>query len=54
MPSGDVKNCLSPTCAEGTKLAMLPTGTLILNDQLYLEFADIYDIWMICFYLNNR
>ena len=45
MPSGDVKNCLSPTCAEGTKLAMLPVGTLILNVQLHLEFADIYMIF---------
>ena len=47
MPSDDVKNYLSPTCAEGTKLAMFPVGTLILNDQLYLEFGDIYDIWKI-------
>ena len=46
MPSVDVKNFFSTTYVEGTKLAMLLVGTLILNDQLYLEFADIY-IYMI-------
>ena len=42
MPSDDVKNFLNPTCAEGAKLAIFPVGILILNDQLYFAFTDIF------------
>ena len=41
MPSDDVKNYLSPTCAEGTKLAIFLVTTLGLNDQLLFAFANI-------------